>query len=179
MPQKGAGAKKGGKKGPNKTGGRKKVANKAKKTTESKARAAGGKIRKSDPAKIPNAIGLKSQHLDFLTLRLDQVKKFYTDILGFQLFHHDSPLNYLYVRTTSGSSLGFMPPHPAMFGEQPPPKEPTLYFMVEDVDRVYTKLVAKGVGFHGPPQEMPWGHRVITTSDPEGRTVMLASEIES
>ena len=179
MPEKGAGAKKGGKKGSNKSRGRKKVARKAKKTTESKARVAEGKIRKSDAARIPNAIGLKSQHLDFLTLRLDQVKKFYTDILGFQLFRHDSRLNYLYVQTTIGSSLGFMPPNPAMLGEPPSPKEPTIYLMVEDVDRVYTKLIAKGVGFHGPPQKMPWGHRVITTTDPEGRTVMLASEIES
>ncbi len=106
------------------------------------------------------------------------MKKFYTDILGFQLFRHDPKLNYLYVRTASGASLGFMPPNPGMLGEQPHPKEPTLYFMVEDVDRVYAKLVAKGVGFFGPPEEMPWGHRVITTTDPEGRTVMLASEIE-
>ena len=175
MPKKAAGSKKQGRKGSSKAG-KKKAAPNIKNATRSKSMA---KTQKSSTAKIPNAIGLKSQHLDFLTLRLDQVKKFYTDILGFKLFRHDPKLNYLYVRTASGASLGFMPPNPGMLGEQPPPKEPTLYFMVEDVDRVYTKLIAKGVGFFGPPKEMPWGHRVITTTDPEGRTVMLASEIES
>ena len=179
MPKETAGARKRGRKAPNTAGGRKKAAKKAKKVIKSKAVAARGKTMKSGAVRIPNAIGLKAQHLDFLTLRIDQVKKFYVDILGFQLFSHDSQLNYLYVRTTSGASLGFMPPNPRMIGEQPLPREPTLYFVVEDVDRVYTKLIAKGVGFLGPPQEMPWGHRVITTTDPEGRTVMLASEIES
>ena len=178
MPKEAAGPKNRGKKVLKTTGGRKKAAKK-KKATKPKAVVARGKIKKSDPVRIPNAIGLKSQHLDFLTLRIDQVKKFYVETLGFQLFSHDSRLNYLHVRTTSGASLGFMPPNPKMIGERPPLKEPTLYFMVEDVDRVYTTLIAKGVGFRGPPQEMPWGHRVITTTDPEGRTVMLASEIES
>ena len=126
--------------------------------------------------RVRNAIGLQTQHVDFLTLRLDQVKRFYTDILGFKQFRQEPKLNYLYIRTTEGSSLGFMSPNPQMLGEQPPPREPTLYFMVDDVDRVYARLLAKGVGFLGPPTEMPWGHRVVTTQDPEGRTVMLASE---
>ncbi len=30
----------------------------------------------------------------------------------------------------------------------------------------------------GPPQEMPWGYRVVTTTDPEGRTIMLASKLK-
>jgi hypothetical protein len=25
---------------------------------------------------------------------------------------------------------------------------------------------------------MPWGHRILTTTDPEGRTVMLAGKVE-
>jgi predicted enzyme related to lactoylglutathione lyase len=114
--------------------------------------------------------------VDFLTLRLDQVKRFYTEVLGFKEFRLEPKLNYLHIRTAQGASLGFMPPNPQMLGEQPPPREPTLYFLVDDVDRVYAKLVAKGIGFIAPPTEMPWGHRVITTQDPEGRTVMLASE---
>ena len=126
--------------------------------------------------RFPNAIGLQVQHVDFLTLRLDQVKRFYTEVLGFKEFRQEPKLNYLHIRTSQGASLGFMPPNPQMLGEQPPPREPTLYFLVDDVDRVYASLVAKGIAFVAPPKEMPWGHRVITTQDPEGRTVMLASE---
>ena len=160
-------------------GSKKKAVKTVKKSSKTKAasRRPRGKFGKwAAAARFPNAIGLQTQHVDFLTLRLDQVKRFYTDILGFKQFRQEPNLNYLYIRTTEGSSLGFMPPHPQMLGEQPPPREPTLYFMVEDVDRAYAKLRAKGVGFLSPPTEMPWGHRVITTHDPEGRTVMLASE---
>ena len=70
-----------------------------------------------------------------------------------------------------------MPPHPEMRREGPFPREPTIYFVVQDVDRAYRALSAKGVGFLGPPEEMPWGDRVITTTDPEGRTVILASAV--
>jgi predicted enzyme related to lactoylglutathione lyase len=177
--RKGAGKKKTSKKGQTKKVPVKKTkAGSAKRKAKPRTVAA-SKASKAGTAKVPNSIGLTSQHLDFLTLRLDQVKRFYTDILGFRSFRHEPKLNYLFIRTTGGSSLGFMPPNPQMLGEQPPPKEATLYFMVENVDRVYTALVAKGLGFLGPPQEMPWGHRVITTTDPEGRTVMLASEIKT
>ena len=163
------------------SGSKKKAAKAAKKPSKARAAASRGssrRIGKGSAAGRPrNAIGLQAQHVDFLTLRLDQVKRFYTETLGFKQFRQEPKLNYLYIHTTEGSSLGFMPPNPQMLGEQPPPREPTLYFMVDDVDRVYAKLLAKGVGFLGPPTEMPWGHRVITTQDPEGRTVMLASEI--
>ena len=60
-------------------------------------------------------------------------------------------------------------------GEASPAKEPQLYFMVKDVDRAYASLSAKGVMFEGPPADMPWGHRVVRTTDPEGRTVLLAT----
>ncbi|HEX9725732.1 MAG TPA: VOC family protein [Vicinamibacteria bacterium] len=161
-----------------KSGGHKKKAPKAAgKSSEKKAtipRRPTGNA--ASAARFPNAIGLQIQHVDFLTLRPSQVKRFYTEVLGFKQFRQEPKLNYLYIRTAQGASLGFMPPNPQMLGEQPPPREPTLYFLVDDVDRVYAKLVAKGVSFIAPPTEMPWGHRVITTQDPEGRTVMLASE---
>ncbi len=128
--------------------------------------------------RIPDIIGLRSQHVDFLSYKMDQVRKFYGEVLGFATEKRESSLNYLFVETTESSSIGFMPPHPQMIGEQPPPREPTLYFLVKDVDQAYAILMAKGVAFMGPPQEMPWGHRVITTSDPEGRTIMLGTETE-
>jgi predicted enzyme related to lactoylglutathione lyase len=115
------------------------------------------------------------QHVDFLTYKVEQLRKFYGDLLGFPTEQGETDLNYLFVHTSATSSIGFMPPHPQMTSEQPPPKESTLYFVVENVDRVFAKLMAAGVAFMGPPQEMPWGHRVVMTHDPEGRTVMLGS----
>jgi predicted enzyme related to lactoylglutathione lyase len=137
-------------------------------------RAAAKKPEPRMPAGPPSAIGLMVQHMDYTTHRLDDVKRFYTDLLGFKRFDHDPQMNYLYVQTGHSSSVGFMPPMPGM-GEPSPEREPTLYFMVKDVDRAYSALAAKGVQFEGPPADMPWGHRVVTTSDPEGRRVMLAT----
>jgi predicted enzyme related to lactoylglutathione lyase len=105
--------------------------------------------------------------------RSEAIQRFYVQILGFKNFNRDPNFNYLYVQTGPSSSLGFMPPMPEM-GEASPAKEPTLYFMVKNVDRAYQSLAAKGVMFEGPPADMPWGHRVVRTADPEGRTVMLA-----
>jgi predicted enzyme related to lactoylglutathione lyase len=126
------------------------------------------------PAITPSAIGAMVHHLDYTTHDLEGVKRFYTHLLGFSKFNEDPKFNYLWIQTGNTSSLGFMPPMQEM-GEASPAKEPQLYFMVKDVDRAYASLSAKGVMFEGPPADMPWGHRVVRTSDPEGRTVLLAT----
>ena len=125
-------------------------------------------------ANVPSAIGAMIHHLDYTTHDPEGVRRFYTQVLGFTKFDHDDQFSYLWVQTGPSSSIGFMPPMPGM-GEASPAKEPTLYFMVKDVDRAYQALSAKGVMFEGPPADMPWGHRVVRTADPEGRTVMLAT----
>jgi len=125
----------------------------------------------------PSAIGAMNHHMDYTTHDLEGVKRFYTNLLGFSKFNEDKNFNYLWVQTGNSSSIGFMPPMREM-GEPSPAKEPTLYFMVKDVDSAYAKLSAKGVMFEGPPADMPWGHRVIRTTDPEGRAVMLATPKE-
>lgn len=130
--------------------------------------------RPAAPPAIPSAIGMTVHHLDFTTHDLEAVRTFYVELLGFKNFDHDPQFNYLWVQTGGTSSLGFMPPMQGM-GEASPPKEPTLYFIVEDVDRAYATLSARGVMFEGPPADMPWGHRVVRTIDPEGRPVMLAT----
>jgi predicted enzyme related to lactoylglutathione lyase len=137
------------------------------------ARKAGKAASKKPP------LSIASLHADYLTYKSAQLQKFYGEILELPTEHRDMDgLDYLVVRTSSSSSLGFLPPHPAMGGGDAAPREPGLYFMVPDVDKAYHHLVAKGVRFPRPPQTMPWGHRVLTTTDPEGRTIMLASEVE-
>jgi len=122
---------------------------------------------------LPSAIGMVNHHLDYTTHNLDAVKRFYTDLLGFKKYDHDTSFNYLMVQTGQSSSLGFMPPMPEM--PSTPAKEATLYFMVKDVDKAYAQLSSRGVMFEGPPADQPWGHRTVSTMDPDGRRVMLAT----
>ena len=151
---------------------RKKV---ARKVTRKAAKPAARKpaAPKAPPAP-PNAIGLSNMHMDFSTNQVQALKRFYTELLGFKQFEHDPQMDYLYVQTGTMASLGFMPPFPGQL-EVPPPKEANIYLIVKDVDSAYADLTARGVVFEGPPADMPWGHRVARTRDPEGRSVMLAT----
>jgi predicted enzyme related to lactoylglutathione lyase len=158
---------------------------KSKKTTASSRKAVKKKkaskkpAPKSRAAKSKGPVAIASQHIDYLTYKSTQLQKFYGEALELKTEFRDvDGLAYLVVKTSSSSSIGFMPPHPEMRADAPAPREPSLYFMVDDVDRTYTYLAAKGVAFVHPPQTMPWGHRVLTSTDPEGRTVMLAGKVE-
>jgi len=132
---------------------------------------------KPGPASSPSAIGLVVHHLDYTSHDLEGVKRFYTEVLGFKDFNQDPRFNYLMVKTSPTSSVGFMPPMPGPPEQWRPPREPALYFMVKDVDRAHRQLSLKGIPFEQAPQDMPWGHRVAILRDPEGRTVCLAQGI--
>ena len=124
---------------------------------------------------VPNGIGLRVQHLDFTSHDLEGVKRFYTEVLGFTNHLLFAAHGYLTVIVTPTSSFGFMAPAPNSPPESwSPPGEPNLYFHVENVDRAYADLSAKGVSFEQPPRDMPWGHRMAVLRDPEGRRVCLA-----
>jgi predicted enzyme related to lactoylglutathione lyase len=125
-------------------------------------------------ASFASAIGAVHQHMDFTTHALEDMKRFYTEQLGFLSFQFDPAFQYLSVRTGPSSSLGFMPPMPGPPEQWRPPREPVIYLHVRDVDRAYRDLKAKGVTFQQEPKDMPWNHRVAILRDPEGRMVMLA-----
>ena len=140
----------------------------------SRARAA------AKPAGAPagaNAIGCVHMHLDYTTHSVEDMKAFYAETLGFTDTMHDPRSDYLMVRTGPRSSLGFMPPMPGPPEQWRPPREPAIYLRVEDVDRAYQELKARGVTFQQEPTDMPWGDRVATLRDPEGRQVSLAQPI--
>jgi predicted enzyme related to lactoylglutathione lyase len=126
----------------------------------------------------PSAIGMQTQHMDYTTQAMDEVKRFYTDLLGFKQFRQmTGDMTYLAVTTGPSSSLGFMPPMEGGPDQWSPPREPALYFMVKDVDAAYRALSNRGVSFDEPPRDMPWGHRVARLKDPEGRRVCLAQQM--
>ena len=125
------------------------------------------------------ALGLMVQHLDYTSQSMDEIKRFYTELLGFTRFNHmTGEMNYLRVETGPSSSLGFMPPMEGAPEQWRPPREPNLYLIVKDVDAAYRAITARGVTFDDPPQNMPWGHRVANLRDPEGRRVCLAQVLE-
>jgi catechol 2,3-dioxygenase-like lactoylglutathione lyase family enzyme len=125
---------------------------------------------------VPSAIGAYLHHADYTTHDLEAIKRFYTGVLGFSRFTEDPRAGYLSIRTGTSSSLGFMAPAPGPPEQWRPPGEPGLYFLVNDVDRVYRELLAKGVEFEQPPSDRPWGHRMAICRDPEGRMVCLAQD---
>jgi predicted enzyme related to lactoylglutathione lyase len=126
----------------------------------------------------PSAIGMLTQHMDYTSQSMDEIKRFYTELLGFKTFMHmTGEFNYLSVTTGPSSSLGFMPPMENAPEQWRPPREPALYFMVADVNAAYERLSGRGVLFDEPPRDMPWGHRVTRLRDPEGRLVCLAQQM--
>jgi catechol 2,3-dioxygenase-like lactoylglutathione lyase family enzyme len=127
--------------------------------------------------RAPGGIGARVLHMNYNTHDLPQIKRFYTETLGFSNFEHDPRFDFLWVETTPGSSLGFMPPLPGPPEQWRPPREPSIYFEVQDVDRAHAMLAAKGVIFEQPPTDMPWGHRTAVLRDPEGRLVCLAQAL--
>ena len=150
-----------------------------KKAAKGGSKRAPGKTPSRTVAAKKAPLAISTQHVDYLTYKSSQLRKFYGGILEMPTEFRDMDgVDYLVVRASSSSTLGFMAPHPDLRTGEAAPREPGLYFMVDDVNRAYQHLLSKGVRFTRPPETMPWGHRVLTTTDPEGRTVMLAAEAE-
>jgi len=176
-----AGAKKKAakKKAAKKKAVRKKAAKKAvRRRTAVRRRRAAPRGAAAAPPAVPNDIGLRVQHMDYTTHAPDEVRRFYTEQLGFTEFTFDAKMSYLAVTTGPSSSIGFMPPMPGPPEQWQPPREPSIYLIVEDVDRAHRDLAAKGVTFEQAPTTMPWGHRTAVLRDPEGRMVCLAQILE-
>ncbi|TMQ72383.1 MAG: hypothetical protein E6K80_02915 [Candidatus Eisenbacteria bacterium] len=124
-----------------------------------------------------SGIGVRRHHMDYTSHALEDVKRFYTELLGFRDFEYDARMQSLSVRTGASSSVGFMPPTPGPPEQWRPPREPAIVLEVSDVDRAHRDLAARGVTFLQPPTDMPGRHRVAILRDPEGRTIMLAQPI--
>ncbi|MBC7098358.1 VOC family protein [Candidatus Bipolaricaulota bacterium] len=92
---------------------------------------------------------------------------FYRDLLGL-------PLKYRFPDyagfDVGGVELGLK----TWGGLEPPRKgEPVVNFLVDDIDRAYAELSAKGVSFAKGPEETPWGGRIALFQDPDGNTLQL------
>jgi catechol 2,3-dioxygenase-like lactoylglutathione lyase family enzyme len=101
---------------------------------------------------------------------------FYQDKLGLVLKTKEDNFAYLIFDKMNGPGVGLLEIGSAaeqISEAQVRPKEETIhrtYFavFVDDVDREYEELVAKGVHFVKPPTTYPWGQRIAYFEDPEG-----------
>ena len=125
-----------------------------------------------------NGIGLTHHHLDFTSHDVEGIRHFYADLLGFKNFLYIPEHKYLTIMISPTSSAGFMAPMPGPPEAWRPPGEPSFYFYVEDVDQACAALAARGVTIDQPPTNMPWGHRIATFRDPEGRQICVAKNIK-
>lgn len=106
-----------------------------------------------------------------ITDRIEETKKFYQENLGFGVsFENDF---YLLMHTPGGGDqISFLKPnHPS----QQPIFQPAfegqgmyLTIELEDVDRLYEELKAKGVAIEIEIRDEPWGDRHFAVKDPNG-----------
>jgi catechol 2,3-dioxygenase-like lactoylglutathione lyase family enzyme len=127
---------------------------------------------------------VKLEALDYVVLvvsDLDRALAFYTDVLGLALKHRSGPFAQLatgrtrlalYERAAMAETLGF--------AIEPPRREAPgfeLGFLVEDVDRAFAELAARGAEKVTAPTDRAWGQRTAYLRDPDGHLIELAAPI--
>ncbi len=112
-----------------------------------------------------------------LVRNMEECVAFYRDKLGFKLENRDgNDFAYLIFNSKGGPGLALASIEGAakVISEQTiRPREvvpPRTYFavFVDDVDKLYEELKAKGVHFVKSPTTFPWHQRIAYFKDPEG-----------
>jgi catechol 2,3-dioxygenase-like lactoylglutathione lyase family enzyme len=107
---------------------------------------------------------------------LEKCVSFYRDKLGLTLQVKETDFAYLVFakQDKPGVALSTMGNVVNLISEaQVRPEEETIHrtffaVFVDDVDKEYDELMAKGVHFVKPPVTHPWGQRIAYFEDPEG-----------
>jgi catechol 2,3-dioxygenase-like lactoylglutathione lyase family enzyme len=112
---------------------------------------------------------------DIASDRLEESRKFYTDVLGFQVAM-DMPIDRGRIMTlvspnnpTAQISLLSGPASTSRH------QDPTLTIEVDDVDAVHARAVAAGVQIIYPLTTEPWGVRRFYVADPNGVVINVMS----
>ena len=153
------------------------------------------KHRSKSPIEKAGWMGLEGAQLGFTTKDPHALAFFYRDTLGFPMggsqrqgsahkpgfSYSDESRGVLSLQTMRDLSVHFQDYNlayhwVAQLGGRPPeePLSAQIFLLVRDVDRVYERLLKKGVQFFSPPREMPWGLRIVECADPEGRRIVFA-----
>jgi len=98
---------------------------------------------------------------------LSRAIRFYREILGLSLKYE--------FKDYAGFDVGGVELGVKTWGDMEPPRqgEPVVSFLVDDVDKAYAELSAKGVKFIKAPEETLWGGRIALFRDLDGNTLQL------
>ncbi len=112
-------------------------------------------------------------HLFVLVSDLEEARRFYVDDLGLQLMMEHP--GYLRVGSADGFHMGIEE------GTPPDIDAPGIEIVIEvdDVDRRYEEMKAKGIGFVDPPSDQPWGARHAWLTDPDGYRLSIFTPLGS
>jgi predicted enzyme related to lactoylglutathione lyase len=112
------------------------------------------------------------------TPRLDRLLAFYVDLLGAREVERmpaEGPAFYVGLRL-GDSDLGLV----ADDGVDPAaPQRLLLSIEVSSVDALLERVTELGGTVLSPPNDMPWGQRVVHLRDPDGNPVNLTEDIGS
>jgi catechol 2,3-dioxygenase-like lactoylglutathione lyase family enzyme len=113
------------------------------------------------------AEGIRFSHLFVLVSDVERARRFYVEDLGFDVLV-DTP-GYLRVGDREGFFLGIEE------GRRTDVASDGIEIVIEvdDVDRRYEQLTARGVVFAGPPEDQEWGARHAWLRDPDGHRLSI------
>jgi serine phosphatase RsbU (regulator of sigma subunit)/predicted enzyme related to lactoylglutathione lyase len=104
--------------------------------------------------------------------------RFYLDQLGFRLVvdhHFESGERWIEVAPLDGSAnLALVPAKPGSQDCKLIGRDSQVYFLTEDVVAKFNEWRKRGVRFHSPPQEPPWGGIFTRFEDADGNSFGLA-----
>lgn len=110
-----------------------------------------------------------------MTPDLKRLRAFYESLFDArEVQRHPERGEVFFVNLRIGSSaLGLV----AQDADLTAPQRTAIAVMVEDVDSLLPRVEELGGEVLGPPNDMPWGHRVAHVHDPDGNLVNLTQEI--
>jgi len=111
------------------------------------------------------------------TEKLDEVKVFYTEHLGFKVCF-DYPGGYLGLRSAQNEAIEISFMTPCEQGKPYGGHGVTLCMEVDDVDAEHQRLSKTGVSIVVPLKDNPWGDRSFIAIDPVGVWIYVYSPIE-
>ena len=122
---------------------------------------------------LANAQTAKKMKLNagIITEKLQETKKFYTEVLDFELSFENEFYLLLHTPNQSAEISFLRPNHPSqrpIFQSEFNGKGVYLTIEVENVDEVYKQLKDKGVQIEIEIRNEPWGDRHFAIVDPNG-----------
>jgi predicted enzyme related to lactoylglutathione lyase len=113
-----------------------------------------------------------------VTADLDRLVAFYTGVFGAQEVERapeEGPTFYVGLRI-GDSALGLVADASVETGS---PQRILLSIDVPEIDPLLERVTALGGRVPGPPNDMPWGQRVVHLQDPDGNAVNLTQDLGS